>query len=130
MGGEYVLHGTATLEALDQVHYLFEQVSEPVSSADLMLFETAVVEVIANLIKHGRPPEAVPFDLRLEVTPEALAAVIDDWSTSATPYLRHEMPPTEDISGRGLPLVWAVVDDFSVETVDGHHVWRLRRNRS
>lgn len=130
MVGEYELHTTATLEALALVHDLFARVAEPVSPEDLMLFETAVVEVVGNLIKHGRPPGAVRFDLRLEVGPDAVSAVIDDWSTAATPYLHHEMPSAEDVSGRGLPLIWAVVDDFTVETARDHHVWRLRRARS
>lgn len=130
MIGEYGLHATATFEALAQVHHLFEQISEPVAAQDLMLFETAVIEVVGNLIKHGRPPGEVPFDLRVEVAPDALVAEVDDWSAADTPYLHHEMPSAEDVSGRGLPLIWAVVDDFSVETRDGHHVWRLRRLRT
>ena len=129
MAGEYALRGRATLDVLAQVHQLFDEISETVAPQDLMLFETAVVEVIGNLIKHGRPPGEVPFDLSLTVEEHALAAVIDDWSSAGTPYLENGMPDADDISGRGLPLVWALVDEFTVEDVDGHHLWRLRRVR-
>lgn len=127
MVGEYSLHGTATLDVLAEVHELFERIGEQVPPQDLMLFETAIVEVIGNLIKHGRPPGEVPFDLRLEVSEDALIGVIDDWSSAGTPYLNNDMPDADDLSGRGLPLVWALVDDFTVEDADGHHLWRLRR---
>lgn len=127
MDGEYSLRGTATLDVLAEVHDLFEQVGDAAPAQDLMLFETAVVEVIGNLIKHGRPPGEVPFDLRLVVSEEALVGLIDDWSSAGTPYLNSEMPDADDTSGRGLPLVWALVDEFGVADAGDHHVWRLRR---
>ena len=127
MDGEYSLSGTATLDVLAEVHALFERLGDAVPPQDAMLFETAVVEVIGNLIKHGRPPGEVPFDLRLEVSEQAMVGLIDDWSSAGTPYLNSEIPAAEDVSGRGLPLVWALVDDFSVEDAGDHHVWRLHR---
>lgn len=127
MAGEYSLRGTATLGTLAEVHDLFEGIAEPVSPQDLMLFETAIVEVIGNLIKHGRPPGGVVFELVLSVDEDVLVGVIDDRSSAGTPYLHHEMPDADDTSGRGLPLVHALVDEFTVEDVDGHHLWRLSR---
>jgi serine/threonine-protein kinase RsbW len=127
MTGEYRLESVATLEGLEQVHELFADVSEPVEHLDLMLFETAAVEVIGNAIEHGRP-KPVEYVLKLQVTDDALVGELDETSETWPPALDGPMPDSSVESGRGLALVRAVLDDFSFERRGDHNIWRLRRN--
>lgn len=129
MAGEYRLARTATLDALEPLHELFAAVHEPVESMDLMLFETAVIEVVGNLIQHGRPPGEVQFDFILEVTDESLLGRIDETGETVTIDLNNPMPDPSVESGRGLPLIRAVLDEFRFERTRGRNMWVLRRDR-
>lgn len=129
MAGEYRLARTATLDALEPLHELFAGVDEPVGSMDLMLFETAVIEVVGNLIQHGRPPGEVRFDFTLQVTDTSLLGRIDETGETVAFNLDHPMPDASEESGRGLPLIRAVLDEFTFERAGGHNVWQLRRDR-
>lgn len=128
MNGEYRLTGTAELASFEAVHELFAGITEPVESLDLMLFETAVVEVIGNLVQHGRPPGEVRFDLVVHVTDESLLGTVTESGETVPPELSDAMPEPSVESGRGLPLIRAVLDEFKFERVDDRNYWRLRRS--
>lgn len=130
MAGDYHLEGRATLEALDDVHALFERITEPVASIDLMLFETAVVEVIGNVVAHGQLPGEVDYVLDLEVADGELVGVVRESGKTWPVDLDTLMPPESAESGRGLPLIRAVLDDFSFAREGDSSVWRLRRCRT
>ncbi|MFC4616818.1 hypothetical protein ACFO3K_18975 [Cellulomonas algicola] len=55
---EYVLEGFAVPEELSHVSDLLELAGAEhpeVDPTDLMLFETAVVEIANNVVEHGKP---------------------------------------------------------------------------
>jgi serine/threonine-protein kinase RsbW len=134
MTGEYVLEGLAVPETLNRLHDLLEEVGREHSDLgpdDLMLFETAVIEVAGNVVEHGRPPGIVSWSFRLEVRPDRLEGRLSDsgeeypggtWGTS--------MPddPMQE-SGRGLALATAMLDSLSYERVDDANQWTMVRRR-
>jgi serine/threonine-protein kinase RsbW len=134
MTGEYVLEGLAVPETLNRLHDLLEEVSREhpdIGSGDLMLFETAVIEVAGNVVEHGRPPGSVGWSFRLHVLEDRLEARLSDsgeeypggtWGTSMP-----QDPMQED--GRGLALATAMLDSLTYERVDEANHWTMVRRR-
>jgi serine/threonine-protein kinase RsbW len=135
MTGDYLLEGLAVPETLSLLHDLLERVGTEhpdLDSGDLMLFETAVIEVAGNVVEHGRPSGRVAWTFRLSVLPDRLEATLSDsgmeypggtWGTAMP-----QDPMRED--GRGLALATAVLDRLGYERADdGNHWTMLRRRR-
>lgn len=131
--GEYVLEGLAIPETLSDLHDLLEKVGSEhpgLAAEDLLMFETAVIEVAGNVVEHGRPEGKVVFHFRLAVLPDRVEAHLED----AGQEVEGE-PGTEDLPdplaehGRGLALTRAILDEFSYERLDGTNVWHLVRHR-
>ena len=134
MTGDYVIEGLAVPESLDLLHDLLEQVGSQhpdLDPGDLMLFETAVIELAGNVVEHGRPQGSVTWRFRLSVHPDRLEATLSDsgeeypggtWGTAMPPD-----PMQED--GRGLALATAVLDDLDYRRADDANHWTMRRNR-
>jgi serine/threonine-protein kinase RsbW len=135
MTGDYVLEGLAVPETLNLLHDLLEQVGRDhpdLDSSDLMLFETAVIEVAGNVVEHGRPPGAVTWSFRLGVHADRLEARLSDsgeeypggtWGTEMP-----EDPMQED--GRGLPLATAVLDSLGYQRDGQVNHWTMLRRRA
>jgi serine/threonine-protein kinase RsbW len=133
--GDYVLEGLAVPESLDLLHDLLERVGSEhpdIDAGDLMMFETAVIEVAGNVVEHGRPPGDVTWAFRLSVRPDRLEAQLSDsgeeypggtWGTSMPTDLLQE-------DGRGLALATAVLDALEYERSAGVNHWTMRRGRA
>jgi serine/threonine-protein kinase RsbW len=133
--GDYVLDGLAVPESLNLLHDLLERVGSDhpdLSAGDLMLFETAVIEVAGNVVEHGRPPGVVSWSFRLSVLPDRLEGQLSDsgeeypggtWGTTMPDDLLQE-------DGRGLALATAVLDTLKYERVAGANQWTMFRRRS
>jgi serine/threonine-protein kinase RsbW len=134
MTGDYVLEGLAVPESLDLLHDLLERVGaehHDLDASDLMLFETAVIEVAGNVVAHGRPPGGVAWRFRLSVLPDRLEATLSDsgeeypggtWGTTMP-----EDPLQE--TGRGLPLATAVLDHLAYRRDREANHWTMLRHR-
>jgi serine/threonine-protein kinase RsbW len=134
MTGEYLLEGLAVPDSLNLLHDLLDRVSREhpdIDSADLMLFETAVIEVAGNVVEHGRPPGSVTWSFRIEIGADQLEASLSDsgeeypggtWGT--------EMPadPMQE-SGRGLALATAVLDSLTYDRRGDANHWQMTRRR-
>ena len=134
MTGEYVLEGLAVPDSLNLLHDLLDRVSREhpdVSSADLMLFETAVIEVAGNVVEHGRPPGAVTWAFRLEIHPDRLEAGLSDSGEEYPGGTWGTAMPTDPMqeTGRGLALATAVLDSLSYERRDDANYWTMQRLR-
>ena len=135
MTGEYLLEGLAVPETLNLLHDLLERVGREhpdIDAGDLMLFETAVIEIAGNVVEHGRPPGVVSWTFRLSVLPERLEGRLSDsgeeypggaWGTAMP-----DDPMQED--GRGLALATAVLDALDYERTDDVNHWTMLRNRT
>lgn len=102
-----------------------------VTMEDRSAIETAVVELTGNVIEHAAKQTpglvchvVVTLDasaVQVEVR-DAGSAVMADISGTA-------MPDDAAESGRGIPMIRALVDEFIYERRDGVNRWRLVRRR-
>src|SRR6476659_5709935 len=125
--GRLELSGPATPEMLDLVHAVLERLwadHDDVSQGDRARFETAVIEILGNIVEHAyrldpsddpNDESARRFDVYLVATDEELVAAFGD----------NGMPDEDAESGRGLALAAAAVDDLFYERVQGRNHWRL-----
>jgi serine/threonine-protein kinase RsbW len=145
MAGEHRVSGLAVPETLNLLHDLLESVATQhpeVSVEDLMLFETAVIEIAGNVVRHARPQGQVLYEFCLRVQPDRLAATLSDAGEAA--FAGASMPvetePTGDDeddaalaelpeSGRGLDLARAALDELRYTREDGRNVWHMMRLR-
>ena len=136
--GRLELSGPATPEMLDLVHAVLERLwadHADVSQGDRARFETAVIEILGNIVEHAYrlDPSDDPddgsarrFDVTLAATDEELVAAFGDNGMPVALDLSNVTMPDEDAeSGRGLALAAAAVDDLSYERVEGRNHWRL-----
>jgi serine/threonine-protein kinase RsbW len=133
-GDEYALEGLAVPESLNLLHDLLDQVSREhpdINSADLMLFETAVIEVAGNVVEHGRPPGKVAWSFRIDIRPDQLEASLSDSGAEYPGGTWGTQMPADPMqeNGRGLALATAVLDSLSYDRRDEANHWRMTRRR-
>jgi serine/threonine-protein kinase RsbW len=133
--GDYLLEGLAVPETLNLLHDLLERVGREhpdLDAGDLMMFETAVIEVAGNVVEHGQPQGRVSWSFQLSVLPDRLEAQLSDsgeeypggtWGTEMPADLLQE-------DGRGLALATAVLDSLEYERSSGANHWTMLRHRS
>ena len=94
---------------------------------DLMLFESALAEIGANVLTHGRrdgPVDApVHYHLRLEGH-MALATFVDR-GPPVHNHLTRTMPEPLSETGRGLAIARQVLDELGYEREGEINTWRL-----
>ena len=133
MATDYLAEGIAVPESLDVVQDLLARAGREhpdLDASDLMMFETAVVEVAGNVVEHGRPPGEVNWTFRLRVLPDRLEGRLSDdgheypggtWGT--------EMPDELAENGRGMALADAMLDDLHYERTGQVNHWLMVRRR-
>ena len=128
------LHACTDPECLGKVHNLLADmwaISTDVSELDQMMFETAVIEIAANIVQHGTEEGPVNCNLVLEVYPDRLDAHFkDDGVTAHVDIGAATLPDAFAESGRGLAMVKAAVDVLTYERRDGDNFWKLSRTRT
>ena len=130
---EFHLSSLAVPQSLDLLHDLLAHVGElhpDIDPADLMMFETAVVEIAGNVVEHGRPRGEVVWDFRLTVRPDRLESSLTDSGEEYAGPLDPAMPDALAESGRGFALARATLDELGYERVDGRNRWRMVRRRA
>jgi len=131
MAGEYRVDTLAVPETLNLLHDLLDRVRDDhpdVERTDLMLFETAVIEIANNVVEHGRPPGTIRYSFTLDVQPEQLLGLLRDGGPALQDSTRS-MPGTDSENGRGLALARVALDDLQYERVDDHNEWTMVRRR-
>lgn len=131
MTGDYLLEGLAVPASLDLLHDLLEQVGTDhpeLDASDLVLFETAVLEVAGNVVEHGRPVGEVRWNFSLRVLPDRLEGRLSDggeeypgdaWGTT--------MPDPMAENGRGLALASAALDSLGYARDGEVNHWTMLR---
>ncbi len=141
--GRLELSAPADPAILDLVHAMLEhlwQEETGVSDRDRMRFETAVIEILGNIVEHAyqldhaeaAPPavESRRFDICVSADEHELVASFGDNGLPVELNLEHlAMPDDLAESGRGLALAAAAVDEIGYERVEGRNHWRLRCTR-
>lgn len=104
-----------------------DRVGTAVDETNVMLFESALAEIGANVLTHGRregPPDApVEFDLRLEG--HMAMATFTDRGPPLHNHLTRAMPEPSSESGRGLAIARQVLDELGYERDGDINTWRL-----
>ncbi|QHC61759.1 ATP-binding protein [Rathayibacter festucae] len=102
-----------------------------VGARDRMEFETALVELVSNVIQHAVSTTAVLCRLVVTVDDEALRAeLIDTADPPGVDTGPREMPDAFAESGRGIALIQALVTDFDYERTASRNLWSIRKDRA
>jgi serine/threonine-protein kinase RsbW len=117
---------------VDSVHGLLESVwgeHEHVSSVDRISFETALIELSSNVIRHGDGGSGIRCSLTVSVSGDRIEARLIDSGVPGRIELDQRRLPDDDFaeSGRGIPLITALVDVVHYERCDGANHWYLAR---
>lgn len=132
--GRLELSAPATPEMIELVHALLEQLFAGLSDVtprDRFRFESAVIEVVGNIVEHayrldGGQAAERRFDVSVAASDRALVAAFGDNGVPVALDLSDiSMPDFEAESGRGLAMAAAAVDDLVYERVEGRNHWRL-----
>ena len=133
------LRCAGTPEFLDAVHDLLAALWEgapDVGAADRMLFETALVEIVGNLVEHARTAEDEPVTVELELAVEPLrgrARLQDDgvWPPPEATDVSGAVLPEDEMAedGRGLAMA-AALAEVTHARIAGGNVWTVVRHRA
>ncbi|MBT2513142.1 ATP-binding protein [Arthrobacter sp. ISL-30] len=128
------LHACADPECLGKVHDLLARMwetSPEVSELDRAMFETAVIEIAANIVEHGSQEGSILCNLILEVYPDRLDARFkDDGRIAQVDLDAAAMPDDFAESGRGLAMAKAAVDVLTYHRHNNDNYWTLSRTRT
>ena len=124
---------SARPEGIEAIHDLVQSLwlqGPTISATDRMRFETAVIEVASNIVKHataGAPgPEEVTIELMLMAEPDRVTArFCDDGSAAEVDLALTQMPDTTAEFGRGIALAQVLVDDLTYERSVCSNIWTL-----
>jgi len=130
--GSVVVDVAAEPESIDLVQNAFETWWTALGDESLetrFSFETAIVEIAANVVEHSRRTDADEgrrFTLELSATDERLTAVFhDNGLPSAIDLSTVSMADLEDEDGRGLALALLSLESLDYRHEAGRNVWTL-----
>lgn len=121
---------TTPPDDVDTVHDLLESIwaeAPNISIKDRFCFETALIELAANVIQHADDGSGVVCRLEIGVYADHVDAVLRDSGRAVSVQLEgREMPDEMAESGRGIPLIQALVDIEYLHANDFNE-WRISR---
>lgn len=98
-----------------------------VDDTNVLLFETAVAEIGANVLTHGRKegPSDAPVEYRLRLEGHMAMATFTDRGPPLHNQLTRSMPEPASETGRGLAIARQVLDELGYERDGEINTWRL-----
>ena len=95
---------------------------------DRFSFETALIELAANVIRHADDGDGVTCTLAIETSGEEIVATITDSGVAGNVHLGwREMPGELEESGRGIALIKALVHELDYDRQGDLNCWRISR---
>ena len=98
-----------------------------VDDRPLMLFESGLAEIGANVLRYAQAPGSaeplVEFELRLDSG--VLTALLTDWGPPLHNQLTRAMPAPTEEAGRGLAIARKVLDELEYRREGEVNTWRL-----
>ncbi|MCU1543194.1 MAG: putative regulator [Microbacteriaceae bacterium] len=118
---------------VNTVHDYIQRVwlaSPDLDAMDKLEFETALVELAANIIEHSNEGGGVEGNLNITIHPDRIRCDITDTSEPSNVALgaRH-MPEEYAESGRGIAFIQRLVDVLQYERRDGENFWMIEKLR-
>jgi anti-sigma regulatory factor (Ser/Thr protein kinase) len=104
-----------------------DRVAGAVDETNVLLFESALGEIGANVMTHGRKegPAEAPVEYRLRLEGHMALATFTDRGPPLHNQLTRAMPDTTSESGRGLAIARQVLDELGYEREGEFNTWRL-----
>jgi serine/threonine-protein kinase RsbW len=129
-GERFEFHASLTdLEsALDVVHDSVRRMRERggLDETGLMLFESALAEIGANALTHGRrDAHGPPVEYTLILDGRTAMASFADHGPPVHNHLTRSMPEPTSEAGRGLAIARQVLDELGYERDGEINRWRL-----
>jgi serine/threonine-protein kinase RsbW len=106
---------------------LRERTAGRVDETNIMLFESALAEIGANVLTHGRKhgPADAPVEYRLRLEGHMAVATFTDRGPPVHNQLSRAMPDPTSEAGRGLAIARQVLDELGYEREGEINKWRL-----
>lgn len=127
----YARHIECPPDDVDAVHNLLNQVwvdRPKVMDADRFSFETAIVELTSNVIRHGDSGTGISCSITINVHDQRIeATLIDNGKIAQVELIETTMPDGLAESGRGIPLIKALVDSFTYNRNGNLNTWQIAR---
>jgi len=104
-----------------------DRVAGAVDETNVLLFESALGEIGANVMTHGRKdgPAEAPVEYRLRLEGHMALATFTDRGPPLHNQLTRAMPEPTSESGRGLAIARQVLDELGYEREGEFNTWRL-----
>ncbi len=116
---------------VDTVHELLTEFWErlpEVSMMDRFSFETALIELSSNVMRHADDGTGLTCELEICCTGDTLTAELFDTGQPGGVFLASpDMPELSAEGGRGLPIIHSLVHSVSYDRSSGRNRWLLMR---
>ena len=138
MGGEpvggdavHTLRISSPPDDVNTVHNLLELVwrdSPQIRADERLRFEMALIELASNVMRHADAGTGVSCTVTIEMSPHEIRATLSDTGEVGQIELTNRSMPDEFAeSGRGIPLVQALVDELRFDREGGLNHWHISR---
>jgi serine/threonine-protein kinase RsbW len=132
--GDYTITIATRTDDIDVVHDMLEGVwakSPSVSATDRVSFETALIELSSNVIRHADDGSGIQCVLTVGVSDARIEARLTDTGMASDVELAgHTMPEEFAESGRGFAMIKALVDEVEYVRTGSINHWRISRSRT
>ncbi len=129
--GRSTIDLAAPPDDVNSVHDHLESVWDrhpEVGELDRISFETALIELVSNVIRHGNGGFGIRCSVTVTVTLDRIQAqLVDDGEPGDIQLTGRGLPDDLAESGRGNPLITALVDVVRYERSAGRNAWHLAR---
>lgn len=123
---------SAPPDDVNTVHALLVEVwadAPAVSTMDRVCFETALIELASNVISHAGDGSGIQCLLTVDVFNDHVEARLSDSGEPGDLQLTPRAMPDElSESGRGIPLIQALVNEVEYAREGSLNQWRISRN--
>ena len=127
----YTRHIDCPPDDVDAVHKLLNSVwldRPEVTDGDRFSFETAIVELTSNVIRHGDTGSGISCLITVKIFDDRIEAIlVDTGKIAKIDFAEATMPDELAESGRGIPLIKALVDTISYARDGDLNRWQFAR---
>jgi serine/threonine-protein kinase RsbW len=118
----------STVDTVHELLSVFWERLPAVSMTDRFSFETALIELSSNVMKHADDGSGLSCELVIRCTGDTLTAELFDSGRPGNVSLSApKMPDLASEEGRGLSIIHSLVHSVSYDRASGRNRWHLMR---